>query len=321
MTILLTGCAGFIGWKVAQKLLERGDTVIGVDNLNDYYDPKLKEWRLSTLTPNSNFTFHKEDITDLTAMRELFSSHSFDAVINLAARAGVRASVEDPWIYFKTNVDGTLNLLECCKDDGVKKFVLASTSSLYGWNDIPFHEEKNTDKVLSPYAASKKAAEVLCYTYHYLYKIDVSIPRFFTVYGPGGRPDMSIFIFVKNIFEGKPITVFGDGTQQRDFTYVDDIADGTIKALAPCGYEIFNLGNSTTIALMYVISQIENMLGKKADIHFTPRHPADVLKTWAAITRVSELFDWKPHTGINVGLQKTVDWYFEYHNAVEVIES
>ena len=312
MSVLLTGCAGFIGWRVAQKLLERGEVVIGVDNLNDYYDPKLKEWRLSTLQSNDRFSFHKEDITDLAAMQNLFETHTFDAVINLAARAGVRASVEDPWIYYNTNVTGTLNLLECCQKHHVKKFVLASTSSLYGWNDIPFMEANNTDRVLSPYAASKKAAEVLCYTYHYLYQIDVSIPRFFTVYGPGGRPDMSVFIFLKNIHEGTPITVFGDGLQQRDFTYVDDIAEGTVRAMKPCGYEIFNLGNNSCVELMQVIRTLETLLQKKAIINFSPRHPADVLKTHAEIDRAKELFDWQPTVNIEEGLRRTVEWYFEY---------
>ena len=312
MSVLLTGCAGFIGWKVAQKLLERGEVVIGVDNLNDYYDPKLKEWRLSTLQSNDRFSFHKEDITDLAAMQNLFETHTFDAVINLAARAGVRASVEDPWIYYNTNVTGTLNLLECCQKHHVKKFVLASTSSLYGWNDIPFMEANNTDRVLSPYAASKKAAEVLCYTYHYLYQIDVSIPRFFTVYGPGGRPDMSVFIFLKNIHEGTPITVFGDGLQQRDFTYVDDIAEGTVRAMKPCGYEIFNLGNNSCVELMQVIRTLETLLQKKAIINFSPRHPADVLKTYAEIDRAKELFDWQPTVNTEEGLRRTVEWYFEY---------
>ena len=312
MTVLLTGCAGFIGWRVAQKLLERGEVVIGVDNLNDYYDPKLKEWRLSTLQSNDRFSFHKEDITDLATMQNLFETHTFDAVINLAARAGVRASVEDPWIYYNTNVTGTLNLLECCQKHHVKKFVLASTSSLYGWNDIPFMEANNTDRVLSPYAASKKAAEVLCYTYHYLYQIDVSIPRFFTVYGPGGRPDMSVFIFLKNIHEGTPITVFGDGLQQRDFTYVDDIAEGTVRAMKPCGYEIFNLGNNSCVELMQVIRTLETLLQKKAIINFSPRHPADVLKTYAEIDRAKELFDWQPTVNTEEGLRRTVEWYFEY---------
>ena len=312
MTILVTGCAGFIGWKVTQKLLERGDTVVGVDNMNDYYDPRLKEWRLSTLAKSKGFVFHRDDITDMPRMEGLFKQNKFDAVVNLAARAGVRASVEDPWIYYETNVTGTLNLLECCRRYGVKKFLLASTSSVYGLNDIPFREDDNTEKVLSPYAASKKAAEVLCFTYHYLYGIDVSIPRYFTVYGPGGRPDMSIFRFMKNIHEGKPIEVYGDGTQKRDFTYVDDIANGTIAGLKPVGYAIFNLGNSNSVELKYVIGLIEENMKKKATITYLPRHPADVLATWADIKRAEDLFGWKPAVGIEQGLKEAVKWYHDY---------
>ena len=226
-TVLVTGCAGFIGWKVSEQLLGKNISVIGIDNINDYYDPKLKDWRLANLKTkgehtkangNAEFTFHRCDISSFDAVKAVFSSGSIDAVINLAARAGVRASVEDPWIYLDTNTKGTLNLLACCKDFGVRKFVLASTSSLYGFNKMPFRETDSTDTPLAPYSATKKGAEALCYSYHYLYNIDISIPRYFTVYGPAGRPDMSIFRFIKNIYEGKPIEVFGDGRQKRDFT-------------------------------------------------------------------------------------------------------
>jgi len=314
MTILVTGCAGFIGWKVSQKLLEKGDTVIGVDNMNDYYDPRLKEWRLSTLRPFATFTFHKNDITDLPAMENLFAKDEFDAVINLAARAGVRASVENPWIYYATNVTGTLNLLECCRKYGVKKFVLASTSSVYGLNDVPFREDDNTDKALSPYAASKKAAEVLCHTYHYLYGLDITVLRYFTVYGPGGRPDMSIFRFLKNVSEGKPIEVYGDGTQKRDFTYIDDIAEGTVKAIQPGGYEIVNLGDSSSVELLYVINLMERLLGKKAEIKFLPRHLADVPVTRAETSKAHELLNWEPRVDIEVGLTQTVRWFLEFES-------
>ncbi|MFA4828034.1 MAG: SDR family NAD(P)-dependent oxidoreductase [Thermodesulfovibrionales bacterium] len=317
-TVVVTGCAGFIGWKVAEKLLENGYSVVGIDNMNDYYDPKLKEWRLSSISEKANFKFYRYDITDYEKLKEIFSSNKIDAVINLAARAGVRASVENPWIYLDTNVKGTLNLLECCKDSGTKKFVLASTSSLYGLNEMPFRETDNTDHPLAPYSATKKAAEALCFSYHYLCGIDVSIPRYFTVYGPAGRPDMSIFRFLKNIDNNKPIPVFGDGKQKRDFTYIDDIADGTIKCLQlgcessrPAGYEIFNFGNDNSVELMYVINLIEQHLGKKAEIEWLPLHPADVRATWANIEKSKQKLNWKPTLSIEDGLKNTVDWYLK----------
>jgi len=317
-TVLVTGCAGFIGWKVSERLLEENVTVIGIDNLNDYYDPRLKQWRLTQLNAKSSehrahgkFNFYHSDISSFGSVKTVFTNHALDAVINLAARAGVRASVQDPWVYLDTNVKGTLNLLECCKDSGVKKFVFASTSSLYGLNEIPFSEMDRTDSPLAPYSATKKGAEVLCYSYHYLYGLDVSIPRYFTVYGPAGRPDMSIFIFIKNIDNGIPITVFGDGSQQRDFSYIDDIADGTVKCLQPFGYEIFNLGNDNPVQLMYVIHLIEDTLRKKAVIEFMPRHPADVPATWANIEKSKTRLNWYPKTSIEEGIKKTVGWYLE----------
>jgi nucleoside-diphosphate-sugar epimerase len=319
-TVLITGCAGFIGWKVSEKLFEENINVVGVDNLNDYYDPKLKEWRLNQLRVKSRelrvknqieFNYYQCDISNYKAIKTIFSKYRLDAVINLAARAGVRASVEDPWVYLDTNTKGTLNLLECCKEFGVKKFVLASTSSLYGLNKMPFRESDKTDSPLAPYSATKKGAEVLCYSYHYLYELDISILRYFTVYGPAGRPDMSIFIFVKNIDNGIPICVFGDGKQKRDFSYIDDIADGTLKCLQPFGYEIFNLGNDNPVELMYVINLIEDALGKKAIIKFTPRHPADVFATWADIEKSRGKLNWYPKTLIEEGIKKTVKWYLD----------
>ncbi|MEW6001408.1 MAG: SDR family NAD(P)-dependent oxidoreductase [Nitrospirota bacterium] len=310
-TVLVTGCAGFIGWKVSERLLDEDASVVGVDNLNDYYDPQLKEWRLQQLRDRSNFDFHQCDISSFDAVKGIFDNQRFDAIINLAARAGVRASVLDPWVYLGTNVKGTLNLLECCKEFGVKKFVLASTSSLYGLNEMPFKEMDRTDFPLAPYSATKKGAEVLCYSYHYLYGLDISIPRYFTVYGPAGRPDMSIFIFVKNIDKGLPITVFGDGKQKRDFSYVDDIAEGTLKCLQPFGYEIFNLGNDNPVELMYVINFIEDLLGKKAVMKFLPRHPADVPATWADIEKSRKMLNWHPKTTIEEGIKKTVAWYLK----------
>ena len=321
-TIVVTGCAGFIGWKVSERLLEENINVVGVDNLNDYYDPKLKEWRLSSLNKNQNFSLKTLDISEYEPLKEIFSEkNKIDAVINLAARAGVRASVEDPWVYLDTNVKGTLNLLECCKEFGVNKFVLASTSSLYGLNEMPFRETDRTDSPLAPYSATKKGAEVLCYSYHYLCGLDISIPRYFTVYGPAGRPDMSIFIFIKNIDNGVPVTVFGDGRQQRDFSYIDDIADGTLKCLQPCGYEIYNLGNDNPVELMYVINLIEDILGKKAVIEFLPRHPADVFATWAHIEKSREKLNWQPKTTIEEGLKKTVEWYLENRKFINSLKS
>jgi len=320
-TVLVTGCAGFIGWKVSEQLLDKNTSVIGIDNLNDYYDPKLKQWRLNTLKGKEGFSFREIDIADFSSLKSVFSGTPIDAVVNLAARAGVRASVEDPWAYLDTNTKGTLNLLECCKDFGTKKFVLASTSSLYGLNEMPFRETDKTDEPLAPYSATKKGAEALCYSYHYLFGIDISIPRYFTVYGPAGRPDMSIFIFIKNIDTGVPITVFGDGKQQRDFSYVEDIADGTLKSLQPFGYEIFNLGNDNPVELMYVINMIEDELGKKAVMNFIPRHPADIVATWAHIEKAREKLSWQPRTTIEEGIKKTVTWYFENREFIRSLKS
>lgn len=315
-TIAVTGCAGFIGWTVSKKLLESGHSVLGIDNMNDYYDPRLKVWRLKTLS-DPKFSFHELDIADHQRLQAVIApdhvkkmlKRPVDAVINLAARAGVRASVEDPWVYLDTNVKGTLNLLECCKDYGIRKFVLASTSSIYGLNDMPFRESDNTDRPLAPYSATKKAAEALCYTYHFLHGMDISIPRYFTVYGPAGRPDMSIFRFIKNIDTGKAIPVFGDGRQKRDFTYIDDIAAGTLKCLEPAGYEIFNLGNDNSVELMYVIKLIEQNLEKKAEIEWLPLHPADVRATWANIEKAKTVLKWSPTVSIEEGVRNTIRWY------------
>jgi len=315
-TVLLTGCAGFIGSKVAEFLLAGGHTIIGIDNLNDAYDPRLKRWRLDQIKDHPNFQFHQLDITLRAPLRALVESglktHDFElaAVINLAARAGVRQSVENPWIYFETNVTGTLNLLDLCRKFGVRKFVLASTSSLYGQgNPLPYREDANTDGPLSPYAASKKAAEALCYTYHHLYGIDMTILRYFTVYGPAGRPDMSLFRFVQWISEGRPVMVYGDGRQSRDFTYVDDIARGTVAGLKPVGYEAINLGSDTPITLTDAIRLIEELVDKKADIVYVPRHPADVMATWADISKAGRLLDWRPQTPFQNGVAAMVRWY------------
>lgn len=316
MTVFVTGVAGFIASKVAEMLLQRGDTVVGIDDINDYYDPALKNWRLKMLYDYENFVFVKGDIVDYNLLKKVFDQYDFDACINLAARAGVRASVKDPWVYLDTNVKGTINLLECCKDRGVKRFVLASTSSLYGFNEMPFSETQRTDTPLAPYGATKKAAEALCYSYHYLYGLNIIIPRYFTVYGPAGRPDMSIFKFIKNIDTGKPIPVFGDGKQKRDFTYIDDIADGTVRCLDVKGYEIINLGNDNSVVLMYVINLIEEALGKKANIKWLERHPADVEATWADISKAKSMLQWQPKVKIEEGIERTVRWYMENRDFV-----
>ncbi|MCD6081695.1 GDP-mannose 4,6-dehydratase [candidate division WOR-3 bacterium] len=309
-SILVTGAAGFIGWKTCEKLLEYSYTVVGIDNLNHHYDVRLKQWRLNQLERFANFTFHKLDIEHIEALRSLFQKYKFDAVINLAARAGVRASVENPHIYFTTNTLGTLNLLELCKEFDIRKFVLASTSSLYAGQNMPFKEDLPVNTPISPYAASKKAAEVLSYTYHSLYGIDVSILRYFTVYGPAGRPDMSIFRFIKWIDEGTPLQLFGDGSQSRDFTYVDDIAEGTIKALKNVGYEIINLGGGNKpYSLKYIISLIEKLLNKKAKIEHKPFHVADMKASWADISKANKLLGWQPRIGIEDGLKMTVEWH------------
>jgi len=304
-------------------LLDEGNYVVGVDNLNDAYDVRLKYWRLEQIKNHPNFTFHRLDICDRDALQGLFGSQfasdqrspaisQFDAVINLAARAGVRQSVENPWVYFETNTTGTLNLLELCKEYGVEKFVLASTSSLYGKdNPMPYKENQNTDHPLSPYAASKKAAETLCYTYHFLYDIDVTVFRYFTVYGPAGRPDMSLFRFIQWISEERPVLVYGDGQQSRDFTYVDDIARGTIAGLMPVGYEVINLGSDEPMALMDAIRLVEDLVGKRADIEYKPRHPADVRATWADIGKAERFLGWRPKTDFREGVLNLANWYMQ----------
>ena len=320
MKILITGCAGFIASKVSELLLKRGDKIFGVDNLNDAYDVNLKKWRLEQLLKFYNFIFHKINITNLSQLEKIFTQNTFDAIINLAARAGVRTSLNNPWIYMDTNIIGTLNLLELCRKYNIKKFVLASTSSIYGETDLPFIEDKKTDYPLSPYAASKKGAEAICYAYHHLYGIDISIPRYFTVYGPAGRPDMSYFIFTKKINNDEVISVYGDGFQQRDFTYIDDIAQGTIATLKPLGYQIINLGSGHPVKLNYVIKLIEENLNKKAKINYFPRHPADVSATWADIDKARELLLWQPKVETEEGIKKTVDWMKENWSWVRKIK-
>jgi len=317
--ILLAGVAGFIGAQTAAQLLAGGHVVTGVDDLNDYYDPRLKEWRLRQLFGKEGFTFQKADITDREELRGLLRQNAFDAVINLAARAGVRYSMKNPWVYYQTNVLGNLNLLELCKEYGVRKYVFASTSSLYAGMPMPFSESLPAVKPISPYAASKGGAEMTCYTYHKLYGIDVSVVRYFTVYGPAGRPDMSVFRFIRWIDEGTPLVVYGDGNQRRDFTYVEDIAAGTIKAVRPVGFEVINLGNNHPYPLIELIRLIEEKLGKKAEIDYRPSQRTDMEATWADIEKAKRLLDWEPRISLEDGLGRTVRWYLENKDWVKSI--
>jgi len=310
--VLVTGAAGFIASRVSEFLLRKGVQVVGIDNLNDYYDVRLKDHRLEKLVGQKGFEFVKMDIEDREALTSLFDKHQFDVVFNLAARAGVRYSMENPHIYMTTNAMGSLNLLEEMKRKKVPKFILASTSSLYAGQKMPFSEDLAVNTPISPYAASKKAAEVMAYSYHYLYGIDVSVVRYFTVFGPAGRPDMSIFRFIKWIDSQEKLELFGDGGQSRDFTFVDDIAEGTILAGKNVGFEVINLGGGQNpIRLNTVIEGIETRLGKKATIDSRVFHIADIKETWADISKAKRLLNWEPKVSFETGLDRSVEWYLE----------
>ena len=307
--ILVTGAAGFIGCKVSEMLLEEGYQVVGVDNLNDYYDIRLKLWRLDNLKKKgNNFKFYEVDIEKFDALKVIFQLHHPEAVINEAACVGVRYSLENPFIYLSTNVGGNLNLLELCREYRVPKFVLASTSSLYAGQKTPFREDLSVNNPISPYASSKKAAEMMDYTYYYLYGLDVTILRYFTVYGPAGRPDMATFRFIKWMIEGLPLVIFGDGQQERDFTYIDDIARGTISALKPLRYEIINLGNNHPYKLLEIIRLIEKYVGKKAEFRYKKLYKADMKATWADIKKAEKYLNWQPQFNLDESIKKTVDW-------------
>jgi nucleoside-diphosphate-sugar epimerase len=306
---LVTGAAGFIASCVAEMLLDAGHRVTGIDNLNDAYDVRVKEWRLKQLQDRPDFAFLPFDISDRGAMEGL-SGQSFDAVINLAARAGVRQSVENPWVYVDTNMTGTLNLLELCRQNAIPKFILASTSSVYGADaPLPTPETASSDRPLQPYAASKKGAEAMCHAYHFLYGIDVTVFRYFTVYGPAGRPDMSMFRFTQWISEGNPLKLNGDGEQTRGFTYVDDIARGTIAGLRPLGYEIINLGGHESIKINALIAMLEGLIGKQAIVERRPAHPADMLANWADVEKAGRLLGWEPQVSLSEGVSRLVAWY------------
>ncbi len=310
--VLLTGVAGFIASRTARFLLDSGVRVIGVDNLNDYYDPRLKRRRLEGLVGRDGFTFHELDIENLAALRMIFEVYRPRSVLNLAARAGVGYSLKNPHVYLTTNASGTLNLLEMMRAFDVKKMVLASTSSLYAGQQMPFSETLPVNTPISPYAASKKAAEVMAYSYHFLFGMDISIVRYFTVFGPAGRPDMSIYRFIQWIEHGKRLQLTGDGSQSRDFTFVDDIARGSIAALRPVGFEVINLGGGRNPrTMMDVIRHIENALGKVADIEHLPMPPEDMQATWADIEKARRLLDWTPEISLEDGLDRTIAWHLE----------
>jgi len=303
--IIVTGAAGFIGSKVAEKLLAEKWEVIGIDNINDYYDVRLKNWRLNGLKKNKLFKFYPLDIENRSDLRKLFQEQKIEAVLNLAARAGVRYSLENPFVYLSTNAGGNLNLLELCREFKIEKYILASTSSLYAGQKMPFKEELSVNTPISPYAATKKAAEVMAYTYHYLYGIDISVLRYFTVYGPAGRPDMSPFRFIKWVLEEKPIVIYGDGSQERDFTYIDDIAESTINAINLKNYEIINLGSGIPYSLMEMINLIEKFTSKKARLEFEEFQKADMKKTWADNHKAKRLLNWTPKIELEEGIKKT----------------
>lgn len=333
MKVLVTGSAGFIGATLSRRLLDRGDEVIGVDNLNDYYDPALKHARLAQLTPYPNFTDVRLDIADRAGIGELFEREKPQRVVNLAAQAGVRYSLENPHAYVETNLVGFTHILEGCRHHGVDHLVYASSSSVYGANtNLPFSVHDNVDHPVSLYAATKKANELMAHTYSHLYGLPTTGLRFFTVYGPWGRPDMALFLFTRNILAGKPIDVFNYGNHRRDFTYVDDIVEGVIRVLdrpaeanpdwsgerpdaatsyAP--YRLYNIGNNNTVELRRYIEVLEDCLGKKAERNLLPLQPGDVPDTFANVDDLVRDFDYRPSTPIEVGVQRFVEWYLDYY--------
>jgi UDP-glucuronate 4-epimerase len=333
MKVLVTGAAGFIGFHTSQILLERGDEVVGLDNLNDYYDVSLKHARLDILKRHSNFKFVKMDLADRAGIAELFAREKFARVINLAAQAGVRYSIQNPLAYIDSNVVGFANILEGCRHNGVEHLVYASTSSVYGANTkMPFSVHQNVDHPLSFYAATKKANELMAHTYAHLYKLPVTGLRFFTVYGPWGRPDMALFLFTKNILEGKPIDVFNYGNHRRDFTYIDDIAQGVVRATdriaqpnsnwnsddpdpasSSAPYRLYNIGNNQPVELMKYIECIENCLGKKAQKNLLPLQQGDVPDTFADVEDLVRDVGYKPATPVEEGVRRFVEWYVSYY--------
>ncbi|VBB44166.1 Uncharacterized 37.6 kDa protein in cld 5'region [uncultured Desulfatiglans sp.] len=333
MQILVTGAAGFIGFHLSKRLLEMGHDVMGLDNLNVYYDPKLKEERVKLLKSWEGFSFKKLDLADRKGMERLFKTQSFERVINLAAQAGVRYSLENPHAYVESNILGFLNVLEGCRQSAVPQLLFASSSSVYGLNTrMPFSVHDNVDHPISLYAASKKANELMAHTYSYLYNLPAIGLRFFTVYGPWGRPDMALFLFTRAILEGKPIQVFNHGHMKRDFTYIDDIVEGVVRLIdtipaadplwsgtapdpgsSPAPYRLYNIGNNQPVALMDFIAAIEAKLGKKAEKTFLPLQPGDVPATYADIDDLFRTVGFKPQTSIEEGVSRFIDWYREYY--------
>jgi UDP-glucuronate 4-epimerase len=335
MTVLVTGAAGFIGAAVAHRLLERGKEVIGIDSLTTYYDPKLKLARLARLEERKGFRFVRQDVADAEEMKKLFSGERFDTVIHLAAQAGVRYSIENPGAYAQSNLVGFLNILEGCRHSAVKHLVYASSSSVYGSNEkLPFSVSDNVDHPVSLYAATKKANELMAHSYAHLYRLPVTGLRFFTVYGPWGRPDMAPFQFVRNILAGEPINVFNHGHHRRDFTYIDDIAEGVVRtadriatpserwdpkapdpAISSAPYRVYNIGNNQPVGLLDFIATIEKATGRKAKMNMLPMQKGDVEATYADIDALSEAVGFSPSTPIEEGIAKLVAWYREYYGA------
>jgi nucleoside-diphosphate-sugar epimerase len=310
MNYIVTGAAGFIGSRVSEMLLGQGHFVLGIDNLNDSYDPQLKHWRLQQLEKYPDFEFHENDISDIESMKAVCDHRQYAAVFNIAGRAGVRASVENPWLFVQSNTIGTLNMLEICRMYGIPKFILSSTSSMYGENAVfPTPETAESNLPLQPYSASKKGAEAMCHAYHYLHGIDVTVFRYFTVYGPAGRPDMVMFRFAKWIAEDEDVILFGDGEQSRGFTYLDDIARGTIQGLKPVGYELINLGGHEVISLNEMIRILEQKIGKKARVVYLPEQKADIRCSQADVSKARQILDWEPQVSLDQGIQSLVDWY------------
>lgn len=313
MKILVTGGAGFIGSTVSEKLLARGDEVVVIDCFDEFYDPRIKRDNIQKALKNQSYKLVEGDIRDLELLKTLFKTEKFDRVFHLAARAGVRPSIIDPLLYEEVNFRGTMNLLEAAKENNLPGFIFASSSSVYGNNKkVPFSETDNVDNPVSPYAATKKACELICHTYHHLYNLNISCLRFFTVYGPRQRPEMAIHKFTRLIDQGKPVPMFGDGTSRRDYTYVDDIADGVLKAIDyNAEFEIFNIGESQTTELIRLIELIEKSLGKKANIEQFPDQPGDVQVTYADITKSKKILGYDPRTQVEEGVRKFVEWYVE----------
>jgi UDP-glucuronate 4-epimerase len=331
--ILVTGAAGFIGSHLTRRLLDRGDHVVGLDNLNDYYDVSLKHARLAQLEGHANFRFVKLELADRQGMADLFAAEKFDKVVNLAAQAGVRYSLQNPHAYVDSNVVGFVNILEGCRHNGVKHLVYASSSSVYGANtSMPFSVHHNVDHPVSLYAATKKANELMAHTYAHLYRLPCTGLRFFTVYGPWGRPDMALFLFTRAILEGRPIDVFNYGKMRRDFTFVDDIVEGVIRVTdniatanpawngdvpdpgtSAAPYRLYNIGNNNPVELMYLIETLEKALGKTAEKNLMPIQPGDVPATYADVEALTADVGFKPDTPIEVGVERFVEWYRDYY--------